>query len=71
MKIQCSAEQKFITNFIQFYQDMPNHPDAVIQVLLDRLYDEACGLQSNRLGESIERVIKMYKIKPAQKKHKR
>jgi hypothetical protein len=50
---------------------MSNHPDVVIQVLLDRLYDEACGLQSNRLGESIDRVIKMYNIKPAQKKHKR
>jgi hypothetical protein len=71
MKIHLSPEQKFITNFIQFYQDMANHPDVVIQVLLDRLYDEACGLQSNRLGECIDRVVKFYKIKPAQKKHKR
>jgi hypothetical protein len=68
MKIQCSPEQKFAANFIQFYQDMANHPDVVIQVLLDRLYDEACNLQSNRLGESIDRVIKMYNIKPAKKK---
>ena len=71
MKIQLSPEQQFVTNFIQFYQDMSNHPDVVIQVLLDRLYDEACNLQSNRLGESIDRVIKMYNIKPAKKKHKR
>jgi len=71
MKIQCSPEQTFIANFIQFYQDMANHPDVVIQVLLDRLYDEACNLQSNRLGESIDRVINMYNIKPAKKKHKR
>jgi hypothetical protein len=68
MKIQLSPEQQFVTNFIQFYQDMSNHPDVVIQVLLDRLYDEACNLQSNRLGESIDRVIKMYNMKPAKKK---
>jgi hypothetical protein len=71
MKIQLSPEQKFIANFIQFYQDMANHPDTVIQVLLDRLHDEACDLQSNRLGESIDRVIKFYKIKSKKKKAKR
>ena len=71
MKIQLSPEQQFVTNFIQFYQDMSNHPDVVIQVLLDRLYDEACNLQSNRLGKSIDRVINMYSIKPAKNKHKR
>jgi len=71
MKIQLSPEQKFVANFIQFYQDMANHPDVVVQVLLDRLYDEASDLQSNRLGESIDRVIKFYKIKPVKKKRKR
>ena len=71
MKIQLSPEQKFVANFIQFYQDMANHPDVVVQVLLDRLYDEACDLQSNSLGESINRVIKLYNIKPAKKKTKR
>ena len=50
---------------------MANHPDVVVQILLDRLYDEACDLQSNRLGESIDRVIKFYNIKPAKKKAKR
>jgi len=71
MKCKPSPEQQFVTNFIQFYQDMANHPDVIIQVLLDRLYDEACNLQSNRLGESIARVIKMYNMKPAKKKAKR
>jgi hypothetical protein len=67
MKMQLSPEQKFVANFIQFYQDMANHPDVVIQVLLDRLYDEACNLQSNRLGESIDRIVKIYNIKPVKK----
>jgi hypothetical protein len=71
MKCKPSPEQQFVTNFIQFYQNMANHPDVVIQVLLDRLYDEACNLQNNRLGESIARVIKMYNMKPAKKKAKR
>ena len=65
--MQLSPEQKFVANFIQFYQDMANHPDVVIQVLLDRLYDEACNLQSNRLGESIDRIVKIYNIKPVKK----
>lgn len=67
MKIKPSPEQQFLANFIQFYQDMTNHTDVTIQIQLDRLYDEACALQSNRLGESIERVVKFYKIKPSKK----
>lgn len=71
MKMYPSAEQQFLANFIQLYQDMANLPDVAIQVQLDKLYDEACRLQSRRLGESIDRVIKFYKIKPARNKRKR
>ena len=71
MKIQPSPEQQFIADFIQFYHGMGNHTDVVIQVQIDRLYEQACSLQNNRLGESIERIIKHYKLKPAKKKHKK
>jgi hypothetical protein len=70
MKKKLSPDQQFLANFIQFYVDMPNHTDVTIQMQLDRLYDEACNLQSYKLGESIDRVIKFYKLKP-EKKRKR
>lgn len=65
-----NQHEQFADKFIKFYQDMRHHSDVVNQVLLSRLYDEACDLQHCGLGESIKRVIKTYKIKPA-KNHKK
>jgi len=70
MKFKPCAEQQFLAKFIQLYQDMTHLPDVAVQMKLDCLYEEACALQGSRLGESIERVIKIYKIKP-KKKQKR
>lgn len=45
-----------------------HYPDVVRQVELSKLYDLACKLESCSMGESIQRVIKMYNLKPAKKK---
>lgn len=72
MKIPCSAEQQFIADFLQFHENLPVYSDVIMQIELDKLHDKAKQLQHGTLGESIDRVIKMYNMKPAKKKkHKR
>jgi len=71
MKIQCSAEQQFIADFLQFHENLPAYSDVIMQIELHKLYDKAKQLQHGTLGESIARVINMYNMKPAKKKHKR
>ena len=68
MKIQSSAEQQFIADFLQFHENLPAYSDVIMQIELHKLYEKAKQLQHGTLGESIERVINMYNIKPAKKK---
>jgi len=68
MKTQCSAEQQFIADFLQFHENLPAYSDVIMQIELDKLYEKAKQLQHGTLGESIERVLKMYNMKPAKKR---
>ena len=71
MNTPCSPEQQFIADFLQFHENLPAYSDVIMQIELDKLYEKAKQLQYGTLGESIERVIKMYNMKPAKKKQKR
>jgi hypothetical protein len=71
MNAPCSPEQQFIADFLQFHENLPAYSDVIMQIELDKLHDKAMQLHACSVGESVARVINMYNIKPAKKKHKR
>lgn len=62
--------EQFVADFVMFYNNMFAYPSTVVDVELEKLYEKAQKIQSDRLGDCINRVIKHYNIKP-KKKQKR
>lgn len=66
----------FIAQFLMYSDDLPSLPDRVNEIRLAELSKKARNIQLKRLrehstiGESIERVIKFYKIKPSKNTRK-
>ena len=60
--------KEFVNEFLKWYEDKDQLPDVVNNVKLDNLALMARDLEGCGLGESIQRVLKTYKIKKKRKK---